>query len=199
MEAMDPGDSTNNKSSGSSGGLGEWGGGVPSDMSSKVLLLNASFEPLGIVTDRRAVVLLLAGRVEAIAVHADPPVLHSPSRSIEVPAIVRLSHMVKVGRNRSSPPPSRRGVLRRDGGRCAYCNASADTVDHVVPKSRGGATSWTNLVAACRRHNMEKGDRLLAELGWELNFEPVAPRTRFALVRQANEADPLWEPYLQAS
>ncbi len=168
-------------------------------MSNKVLLLNASFEPLGIVTDRRAVVLLLSGKVEAIAVHDDAPVLHSPSRSIAVPAIVRLSHMVKVGRNRTAPPPSRRGVLRRDGGRCAYCNASADTVDHVVPKSRGGATSWTNLVAACKRHNMEKGDRLLAELGWELPFEPLAPRTRLGLVRHSTDADPLWEPYLQAS
>ena len=164
----------------------------------RVLLLNATYEPLALVSDRRAVVLLLAGRAEAIAVRPGCRVLHSAHLSIEVPAIVRLSRMVRVRRWGRTPPLTRRAVLRRDGGVCAYCSEAADTVDHVVPRSRGGRHEWTNVVASCRRDNSAKGDQLLSELGWTLPFTPWAPDGYLWRLRHLVEVDPLWEPYLAA-
>ncbi len=73
-------------------------------------------------------------------------------------------------------PPTRRTVLQRDGHRCAYCAGPADTVDHVHPRSRGGAHEWTNVVAACARCNHRKADRLLSEIGWQLPDHAAAPR-----------------------
>ncbi len=104
----------------------------------RVLLLNATYEPLALVSDRRAVVLMLAGRAEAVAVREDCSVFHSARLSIDVPSIVRLSHMVRIPRWARTPPVTRRSVLRRDGGLCVYCSQPADTIDHVIPRSRGG-------------------------------------------------------------
>jgi 5-methylcytosine-specific restriction endonuclease McrA len=162
-----------------------------------VLLLNATFEPLGVIGPRRAAVLLLAGRVDAIGERDHPIVLHSPSTSVEIPAIVRLRSVVARRRFGAIPSPTRRGVLRRDGGRCAYCDAAADTVDHVVPRSRGGGSTWQNLVAACRFHNATKGDRLLDELGWTLQVAPTVPDGLSAL-GAVHVLEPAWLDYLPA-
>jgi 5-methylcytosine-specific restriction endonuclease McrA len=86
--------------------------------------------------------------------------------------------------------------LARDAHRCAYCDGVGDTIDHVVPRSRGGRHEWTNVVAACRRHNMQKGDRLLEELGWKLRTEPRVPEGISWRWRYLNEIDPLWAPFL---
>ena len=165
----------------------------------RVLLLNATFEPLALVSDRRAVVLVLAGRAEPVAFRPSSSVFHSAQLSVAVPSIVRLCHMVRIPRWARTPPLTRRAVLRRDGGRCAYCAAPADTVDHVVPRSRGGRHDWSNVVAACKRDNMAKGDRLLSELGWALSFRPAAPDGHLWRLRHLAEVDPLWEPYLAAA
>ena len=167
-------------------------------MGSEVLVLNASYQPLAVVGDRRAVTLLLAGRAESVIADASPAVFRSASMVIEIPAILRLCTMVKLGRPRV-PPPSRLAVLRRDRHRCGYCGEPAETIDHIVPRSRGGATSWTNLVAACRPHNAEKGDRLLHELGWSLRSTPIAPSATQRFLRGDRPVHPLWEPYLTAS
>ena len=93
-------------------------------------------------------------------------------------------------------PVSRRGVLRRDAHRCAYCGGSAATVDHVVPRSRGGADSWENLVACCLRCNNIKGDRTPAEMGWNLRKTPRPPHGTSWLVRGVEKGTPDWEQYL---
>ncbi len=165
----------------------------------RVLLLNATYEPLALISDRRAVVLLLGERAEAVAHRPGGRVFHSARVAVEVPAIVRLLQMVRIPRWARTPPLTRRSVLRRDGGRCAYCSAPADTVDHVVPKSRGGRHEWTNVVASCQRHNLQKGDHLLSELGWSLTSEPRAPDGHLWRLRHLAEVDPLWEPYLAAA
>jgi 5-methylcytosine-specific restriction endonuclease McrA len=165
----------------------------------RVLLLNATYEPLALVSDRRAVVLVLAGRAEPVAFRPTARVFHSAQLSIEVPAIVRLSQMVRIPRWARTPPLTRRAVLRRDGGVCAYCSELADTVDHVVPRSKGGQHVWTNVVASCKRDNLLKGDRLLSELGWSLKFKPWAPDGYLWRLRHLAEVDPLWEPYLAAA
>ena len=162
----------------------------------RVLLLNATYEPLALVSDRRAVVLVLAGRAEAVAFRPDGTVFHSAQLCIEVPSIVRLCHMVRIPRWARTPPLTRRAVLRRDNGQCAYCSEPADTVDHVVPKSRGGRHEWSNVVAACKRDNLRKGDLLLSELGWSLSFKPSAPDGHLWRLRHLSDVDPLWRQYL---
>ena len=108
---------------------------------SRVLLLNATFEPLAVVTAKRAVVLMLAGKAECVEASLDVA-FHSENLTVVAPSVMRLSRYVRVPYRRAVPM-TRAGVLRRDGRRCAYCGRRADTIDHVVPRSRGGE-SLTN-------------------------------------------------------
>jgi 5-methylcytosine-specific restriction endonuclease McrA len=160
------------------------------------LVLNASYEPLCIVALRRAVVLVLSEK--AIVVEAGDQVLHSERQEIVAPAVVRLARFVRVPYRRSVPL-SRRAVMDRDDHSCAYCDSRADTIDHVVPRSRGGRHEWTNVVAACARCNHRKGDRLLVEIGWKLGAPPREPASTVALVLGWSSRDPLWERYLSAA
>ncbi len=180
------------------GGRGEVGAATTSGVAvvTRVLLLNATFEPLQLVSERRAVVLMLAGRAEPIVTPEHPSVCRSASVVVEIPAIVRLHDMVKLPLKVRTPPLTRRSLLLRDSYRCAYCLEHADTIDHVVPRSRGGRHEWTNVVAACRHHNMQKGDRLLEEIGWRMHFEPRVPDGPWWRWRHLPDPDPLWAPYL---
>ncbi len=164
----------------------------------RVLLLNASHEPLAVVTDRRALVLVVAGKAECLVERPSGPV-RSPSVSLAVPAVVRLRRYVRVPYP-APPTVTRAGVLKRDGRRCAYCQSRADTVDHVVPRSRGGGHTWENCVACCVRCNVRKADRLLEELGWALSIAPRPPR-RGVLGRlwSTEETDPAWAPWLPSA
>ena len=99
--------------------------------------------------------------------------MHSERLAVPVPTVVRLARFVRVPYRREVPL-TRRAVLDRDAHTCVYCGGRADTIDHVRPRSRGGAHIWTNVVAACARCNHRKGDRLLSELGWHLPAPPVA-------------------------
>jgi 5-methylcytosine-specific restriction endonuclease McrA len=141
-------------------------------------------------------VLLLNGKAETVAIPQNPHVCHSENISLPIPSIVRLHHVVKLPSRLRTPPLTRRALLARDSHRCAYCDGVGDTIDHVVPRSRGGRHEWTNVVAACRRHNMQKGDRLLEELGWKLRTEPRVPEGISWRWRYLNEIDPLWAPFL---
>lgn len=157
------------------------------------LLLNASWEPLCVVPLRRAVVLVLTEKADIVA-EADGTV-RSVSTSVPTPSVIRLRRYVRVP-YRGRLPLTRRNVMVRDEDRCAYCDGRASTVDHVVPRSRGGANSWENVVAACGPCNHRKGSKLLSELGWSLRREPFAPHgTRWVLIGLA-QRDPTWAPYL---
>lgn len=165
---------------------------------SRVLLLNATFEPLAVVTAKRAVVLMLSGKAECVEVTVDAA-FHSEHLTIPAPLVMRLSRYVRVPYRRSVPM-TRAGVLRRDGRRCAYCCRRADTIDHVIPRSRGGAHSWDNCVAACKACNSKKADRLLEELGWTSAVNPRPPdRAAGGLLVLAVEPLPAWEPWLASS
>jgi 5-methylcytosine-specific restriction endonuclease McrA len=145
---------------------------------------------------RRAVIMLMCGK--ASVVHDDPngPVIHSATRSIVVPSVIRLHSYVRVP-YRARIPMTRAALMHRDRFRCAYCGSKADTVDHVVPRSRGGDHSWENCVAACSTCNHRKADRLLAELGWSLRSVPVPPKGQhWRLLSSVKELDPAWVRYL---
>ena len=160
---------------------------------SSALVLNATYEPLCVVPGRRAVVLLLTAK--AVPVADGDGVLHSETQVVQVPSVLRLTRFVKVP-YRATVPLTRKAVFARDGGRCAYCDAPATSVDHVVPRSRGGQHSWDNVVSACGRCNHVKADRGIAELGWRLRRPASVPTGAAWLVVGARRIDPRWTPYL---
>ncbi|HEY3437933.1 MAG TPA: HNH endonuclease [Actinotalea sp.] len=161
----------------------------------RALLLNASREPLCVVSVHRAVTLVLSGK--AVVLETDGHMLRSERMALPAPQVLCLTRYVHVP-FRGTVPPTRRTVLQRDAFRCAYCAGSADTVDHVHPRSRGGLHEWTNVVAACSRCNHRKADRLLSEIGWQLLVSPAAPRGTGAVLAAAVRPHPSWTPYLAA-
>ena len=157
----------------------------------RALVLNATFQPLAVVPSRRAVVLVLKDKAEIIA--SNGMLFHSEHVTLAAPSVVRLRYFVRVP-YRATVALTRRAVFARDGWTCQYCGASAENVDHVVPKSRGGPHSWDNVVAACRRCNSKKENRLPSEVGLPLSRQPFVPRDGFRLT--FGHPDPEWEAYL---
>lgn len=166
-------------------------------MTAVALLLNASFEPLKVISTRRAVILILSGKAEAVEHGNGTALYRSESRAITVPAVVRLKYQVKIP-YRATVPLCRAAVLARDNHTCQYCFKRGDTMDHVLPRSRGGQHRWDNIVTACKPCNAKKDDRLLSEIGWTLKAKPYAPKAWFYVVFKF-ELDPAWMPYLPAT
>jgi len=158
------------------------------------LVLNASFEPLSTVTMNRAVVLVLQDKA---VVEQSHPALRVRAATVDlpVPRVIRLCRYVRVPFRRRAPW-SRRGVLVRDQHRCAYCGRRATTVDHVVPRSAGGADSWLNTVASCAEDNHRKADRTPEQAGMPLLRQPFEPTPAdamlLALSRDGQETLPEW-------
>lgn len=165
-----------------------------------VLVLNASYEPLNVVSEQRAIILLLKDKAQLV--EAAESRWRSEHRSVPVPLVIRLLAYVRLP-HRWQLPVSRRGVLARDHYTCQYCGAmpgrQALTIDHLVPRSRGGGRTWHNLVAACAPCNRRKGGRLPAEAGLRLLREPFVPRIlALALVEPGPQQD-RWAKYLTGS
>ena len=159
----------------------------------RALVLNASFEPLSVVSGRRAVVLVLADRAEVV--HDSGVVLHSEHLAVQVPSVIRLRHYVRVPYRRRAAL-SRRGVFARDGHRCQYCGDRAESIDHVVPRSRGGEHVWENVAASCRPCNLRKRDRTPEEAGMPLARQPRAPRDHAWISAALGRVPEDWLPYL---
>lgn len=161
------------------------------------LVLNASYEPLAVVSDRRALILILAEK--ATLVVARDQTWIAASLVAQVPSVVRLNRYVKVPYRRGVPV-SRSSVFGRDGHRCQYCGGSAESIDHVIPRSKGGQHVWENVVACCRACNVRKGDRSPAESGMSLRSVPGQPRP-FAWVYNSvgYQLDPNWRSFLAES
>lgn len=162
--------------------------------SSVALLLNATYEPLCVVSVRRAAILVLSGK--AVCVADGDGVLHSAREQVPVPLVIRLSRYVRVP-YRSHVGLSRRAIFARDGGRCQYCQGPAETIDHVHPRSKGGLHAWENVVAACARCNHQKGDRTLHDLGWRLAVKPAVPHGNAWRVLGHRVPDPRWAQWLE--
>lgn len=160
----------------------------------RTLVLNAGYEPLTVVSFKRAIVLVLNEKATVVASDPEHPVWGS-SGSWERPSVIILRRYVRIPSGRHVPV-SRRGVLRRDNARCGYCGNSATTIDHVMPRSRGGKDSWENLVACCLRCNNLKGDRTPSEMNWSLRSIPRPPHGTSWIVRGIERALPDWEEFL---
>ncbi|MEM7091900.1 MAG: HNH endonuclease [Actinomycetota bacterium] len=161
-----------------------------------VLLLNASYEPLAVVSWKRAVTLVVGGRAEIVETDGDRMIRSAGGREFPFPQVVRLMRMVSFSGMRAQRPRfSRAGLVARDGGRCQVvgCDERGQTIDHVVPRSKGGAHTWENCVLMCHRHNNQKGDATLERLGWRLKRQPVAPAGAIAL---APSLPPEWAAWL---
>jgi 5-methylcytosine-specific restriction endonuclease McrA len=161
---------------------------------SRALILNVSYEPLCIVSSRRALTLVLDTKAELVS--ATDRMFHSARAAFAEPSVVRLSYYVKVPYE-ARVALNRRAVFVRDGHRCQYCDSPAENIDHVVPRSRGGSHSWENVVAACRPCNARKMDRFLHETSMRLLRPPRAPRERIWILAAVGSVRPDWEPYLQ--
>lgn len=160
---------------------------------SAALVLNATYEPLCVVPVRRAAVLVLTAK--AVPVSEGDGLLRSSTTLVVLPSVVRLTRYVRVP-FRPHVTLTRRAVFARDAGRCVYCGVAATTIDHVVPRSRGGRHVWDNVVAACGRCNHVKADRTLIELGWRLRRPPAAPSGIAWRVLGHRTPDPRWLDYL---
>lgn len=162
---------------------------------SRTLVLNATYEPIGVVPARRAVILALAQKVDVLSESGAK--MSSANLELAVPSVVRLRYYVKVPYQRSAPL-SRRAVFARDNSACQYCGRAAESIDHVIPRSKGGEHTWENVVACCRRCNTLKSDRLLKDCPLELRSTPVAP-TRYVWLKVAAGTVPAdWTPYLHS-
>ncbi len=160
------------------------------------LVLNATYEPLCVVSARRAVVLVLAEKADVL--HDTDEDMRSERLALKVPSVIRLRYFVKVPFRRRSAL-NRRAVFARDGGRCQYCGAAAESIDHVVPRAKGGTHTWENVVAACRPCNTAKRDRLLSETSMVLRRRPSVPRELTWITVAVGTIPPHWEPYLQTA
>lgn len=157
------------------------------------LVLNATFEPLSIVSARRAVCLVLADKAEIV--HDDGTAVHAARLSVPTPIVIRLRYVVKVPYHRRTSL-SRRAVFARDEHRCQYCGTAADSIDHVLPRSRGGEHVWENVAAACRPCNLRKRDRTPEEADMRLARPPRAPRELAWVVLAVGRVPEAWKPYL---
>jgi len=143
---------------------------VTAVIATTVALLNASYEPLGKVSFKQAVRMLF--REVAIVEEGEPGRAIGPH---PWPRVIRLIRYVRMKWMYRPAPWHRGGVFIRDGHRCAYCGAKAFTIDHLLPRSRGGTWSWLNCVAACESCNGKKGNRTPEEAGMRLRFRPYVP------------------------
>jgi 5-methylcytosine-specific restriction endonuclease McrA len=155
--------------------------------------MTRALEPMCVVSDRRAVVLVLGETAEML--HASDAVMHSPRLAVAVPSVVRLRRFVRVP-YRWNTPLNRRSVFARDDHRCQYCGGPAESIDHVVPRSRGGDHIWENVVAACRPCNVRKRDRMLHETSMRLLRMPSVPRGSSWLTFALGVVPETWTPYL---
>lgn len=158
-----------------------------------VLLLNASYEPLMIVSWKRAMTLMVTGRAELVEQDGDRVVRSAGGTEFPLPNVVRLMQMISFAGMRATESPrfSKKAMAARDNRDCQVdgCEERGTTVDHVTPRSRGGDTSWENCVSMCSEHNSRKGDSTLDQLGWALKQAPVAPKSSIALFATRPEWD----------
>ena len=165
----------------------------------RVLVLNASYEPINVCTVRRATVLVLKQRAEVLE-QAEWP-LHAENLTMPRPMVIRLVTYVRIPRDAHSRKITRRAIFARDGWACQYCGSERGTltIDHVIPRSKGGTSSWDNIVTCCAPCNRRKGDRLPRQANMHPRHAPRPPSpTLFVHVAMTRIPD-AWQQYLVAA
>ncbi len=161
----------------------------------RVLVLNATFEPINVCTVRRAAVLLLKQKAELVEQASWE--LRAESLTLPRPMVIRLVSYVRVPRDTHRRKITRRAVFARDSWMCQYCGSSSNlTVDHVVPRSKGGHSSWENIVASCAPCNRRKGNNLPRQVGMTLRRAPRSPSPHIFIHVASPSIPPVWRQYL---
>ena len=164
-----------------------------------MLVLNASYEPINVCTVRRATVLLLKSKAEVIEIGTRD--LHWATGSLPRPVVIRLVTYVRIPRDAHSRKITRRAIFARDQWTCQYCGSARSnlTVDHVIPRSKGGDTGWDNIVTCCAPCNRRKGDRLPKHAGMHPRHAPRAPSSTIFVHVAVPRVPDAWQPYLVAA
>jgi 5-methylcytosine-specific restriction endonuclease McrA len=157
------------------------------------LVLNATYEPLSVVPARRAACLVLAEKADVV--EDDGTLMRAAQISLPTPVVIRLRYVVKVPYHRRTAL-SRRAVFARDDHRCQYCGDVADSIDHIMPRSRGGQHEWDNVAAACRPCNLTKRDRTPDEAGMRLARPARVPLELAWVAISVPRVPEAWKPYL---
>jgi 5-methylcytosine-specific restriction endonuclease McrA len=165
--------------------------------SGRVLVLNATFEPINVCTVRRATVLVLKSKAEIL--EESGLELHWAAGSLPRPAVVRLTNYVRIPRDTQKRRITRRAVFARDGWECQYCGSRGTlTVDHVIPRSKGGGSTWENIVASCAPCNRRKGDRLPHQVNMHPRRKPRTPPPTIFIHLASPSIPAGWRQYLPA-
>ena len=160
----------------------------------KVLLLNSSYEPLNIVNAKKAIIMMLLDKVDYV--EKTNIFINSVNSKFLLPSIVKLKSYIYIKKRKLSL--TRKNIFIRDNYICQYCNKTNGqlTIDHVIPKYKGGRDSWENLVSACSSCNLKKGDRFVEDLNMKLLKKPIKPTYIIHLQKYANKGHLTWKPYL---
>jgi 5-methylcytosine-specific restriction endonuclease McrA len=161
----------------------------------RVLVLNATYEPINVCTVRRAVVLLLKAKAELLERAGWD--LHAETTTMPRPVVIRLTSYVSVPRDTHKRKITRRAVFARDGWACQYCGSRSNlTVDHVIPRSKGGTSSWDNIVASCAPCNRRKGDQLPRQANMTPRKTPGTPHPEVFIHVASPTIPSAWKQYL---
>lgn len=160
----------------------------------KILVLNNDYTPINVTTLSRGFKLVFKGKAEVVHFDSDRPIVSS-FKSFRRPTTIRLLRYIYLPYKKV--PLSRFSIYRRDGHACVYCGSKNRlTLDHVLPKSRGGKNSWTNLVTCCSPCNLQKGDKTPQEAGMKMSQEPYRPNYLEFIEKVSGNLKEEWKPYL---
>ncbi len=166
-------------------------------MEKRVLVLNLDHYPIAVVPVQKAMVLLLLEKAQLLSAY-ELLEIRTISRTFAYPAVIRLAHYKHIPYK--GVLLNRANLFRRDRGECQYCGSTRQlTIDHVIARSKGGKTSWTNLVTACNRCNVLKGDKTPEQVGMQLRIPPFVPTLSYFLASYAERQAPEWLPYLETA
>lgn len=163
------------------------------NLNNKVLLLNNSYEPISIITAKKAVIMYFLDKVDVVK--KSKIVINSLYLKFNIPEVIKLKNYIYIKHSKISL--TRKNILKRDNNTCQYCgkNKSEITIDHILPKDKGGNDSWNNLVVACKRCNMIKGNYLLKDIDMQLIRKPFEP-TKIIYLQNVGKNNKSWHPYL---
>jgi 5-methylcytosine-specific restriction endonuclease McrA len=165
-------------------------------MEKRVLVLNLDHSPVAVVPVQKAIVLCLLEKANILSTYKLLQI-RTVDRSFEYPAVIRLTHYKNIPFR--GVLLNRNNLFKRDNGECQYCGSIRHlTIDHVIPKSKGGKTTWSNLITACNRCNVNKGDKTPEQAGLVLRSEPFKPSLSYFLAEYAERQAEEWIPFLSS-
>jgi len=163
-------------------------------MEKRVLVLNLDHSPVAVVTVQKAIVLSVLEKVSCLTYYESLSI-RTVSREFRYPAVIRLNNYKHIPYK--GVLLNRANIFKRDGHECKYCGSKKQlTIDHVIPKSKGGKSNWTNLITACHRCNVYKGDKYPEQAGMQLKSQPFKPSLGFFIAEYAERNAEEWMPFL---